>query len=89
MLAVAESGTEDPVNLCTGIGTSMRDLAELACKEAGHSPTFEFLADKPAGVAYRVGDPGRFHRYYMPKISLGEGIDRALRGTRGSVRDAV
>lgn len=80
MLAVAESGTDQPVNLCTGIGTSMVDLASLACKIAGHEPgAWNLLGDKPAGVAYRVGDPGRFHRHWMPKVTLEEGIRRALR----------
>jgi nucleoside-diphosphate-sugar epimerase len=78
MLAVAESGTDEPVNLCTGVGTSMRELAELACELVGYKPDFEFLADKPAGVAYRVGDPARFHEIYKPTITLAEGVARAL-----------
>lgn len=79
MLAVAESGTADPVNLCTGTGTSMTELAGMACKQVGHTPVFEHLADKPAGVAYRVGDPTRFHTYHQPTVSLDEGVARALR----------
>jgi nucleoside-diphosphate-sugar epimerase len=79
MLAVAESGTDEPVNLCTGVGTSMRELAELACAVAGHAPRFEFLADKPAGVAYRVGDPARFRQHCKPTVTLAEGVERALK----------
>lgn len=78
MLAVVESGTDEPVNLCTGIGTSMRELAELACEQVGYRPRFEFLADKPAGVAYRVGDSARFHEIYGPEVTLAEGVARAL-----------
>lgn len=78
-LAVVESGTDQPVNLCTGFGTSMRQLAEMACAEVGYQPEFQFLADKPAGVAYRVGDPSRMHEIYKPRVSLDEGIQRALR----------
>lgn len=80
MLAVAESGTEEPVNLCTGVGWSMAELAHLACDQADHRPKFQYLADKPAGVAYRVGDPERFHQYYKPQVSLAEGVARALAG---------
>jgi len=79
-LAVVESGTEDPVNLCTGIGTSMAELAAMACETVGYQPRFEFLTDKPAGVAYRVGDPARFHQYYKPTVTLAEGVARALKG---------
>ncbi|GAB1642535.1 NAD-dependent epimerase/dehydratase family protein [Krasilnikovia sp. MM14-A1259] len=79
MLAVAESGTEEPVNLCTGVGWSMAELAHIACDLVGHKPRFEYLADKPAGVAYRVGDPARFHEHYKPTVTLAEGIARSLR----------
>ena len=77
-LAVVESGTEEPVNLCTGIGTSMLELARMCCETVGYAPTFTPLVDKPTGVAYRVGNPTRFHQYWTPKVSLDEGVRRAL-----------
>lgn len=77
-LAVAESGTEDPVNLCTGVATSFLDLTSMMARAAGYSPVFKPLVDKPAGVAYRVGDPARMLRHYEPKVALADGILRAL-----------
>lgn len=77
-LAVVESGIEEPVNLCTGIGTSMVELARLACEAVGYEPEFEFRTDRPAGVAYRVGDPTRMRKYYEPSITVEEGVRRAL-----------
>jgi nucleoside-diphosphate-sugar epimerase len=77
-LAVVESGTEDPVNLCTGIGTSMTDLAHMICREVGYEPDFEYRLDRPGGSAYRVGSPFELLRYYQPQVSLDEGIKRAL-----------
>jgi hypothetical protein len=41
---------------------------------------FKILTDKPAGVAYRVGDPTMMSDYYTPKITLEEGVERAIRG---------
>lgn len=79
-LAVAESGTEAPVNLCTGVGTSMLELAALCCEQAGYQPAFAPRPDAPTGVHYRVGDPTRFHQYWVPKVSLAEGVRRALAG---------
>lgn len=78
-LAVAEGDTDQPVNLCTGIGTSMLELAAMACEQVGYQPEFRPLTDKPAGVAYRVGDPTRFHEFYKPQVTLAEGVARALR----------
>lgn len=77
-LAIVESGTEDPVNLCSGIGTSMLELAAMCCEHVGYSPEITPLVDKPTGVAYRVGDPTRFHEFWVPKVSLDEGVRRAF-----------
>jgi nucleoside-diphosphate-sugar epimerase len=79
-LAVAESGTEDPVDLCTGIGTSMTALALMVCREVGYEPEFEYRLDMHGGSPYRVGSPFELSRYYRPQVSLEEGVKRALAG---------
>lgn len=78
-LAVAESGTEDPVNLCTGRPTSFYDLARLMLIADGKED-HEITAnpDAPQGVAYRVGDPTRMLEYYTPTIMLEEGVARIM-----------
>ncbi|MFD9949830.1 NAD-dependent epimerase/dehydratase family protein [Nonomuraea sp. NPDC059023] len=81
-LAVVDADVREPVNLCTGVGTSMRELAELMCAEAGYKPAFELRGDAPAGVAYRVGDPARLLSIYQPRVSLAEGVCRALALTK-------
>ena len=78
--AVAESGTEEPVSLCTGVGTSMTALASMACAEVGYEPRFAFNLDAPGGVAYRVGDPTVMLRYYTPRVTIHDGVKRALAG---------
>lgn len=78
-LAVAEQGTEKPVNLCTGIGSSMIGLASMAAELAGYvSVSWDLRPDMPAGVAYRVGDPALMNQFYKPQVTLAEGIARAL-----------
>lgn len=83
--AVMESGTEDPVNLCTGRATSFDQLAELFL-DAVDAPRgvdrVELVHDltAPVGVQYRVGDPERMLHYYRPTVTLEDGIRRALRG---------
>ena len=78
-LAVAELGTPDPVNLCTGRDTSFFELGRLMLAAAGKE-AHGILArsDKPQGVAYRVGDPERLHSIYVPQITLEEGVRRAF-----------
>lgn len=79
-LAIAEDGTTEPVNICTGRPTSFYDLARLMLVAAGKED-HGILAnpDAPQGVRYRVGDPARMIRYYVPQIMLETGITRALR----------
>lgn len=78
-LAIAEAGISDPVNLCTGVATSMRELAHQMARLAGVDPPYiTVLPDKPFGVHTRVGDPTRMLEYYQPKVTLTESIQRAL-----------
>lgn len=79
-LAVVESGTTEPVPLCTGIGTSMLEVAQMACAQVGYQPEFEFRLDKPAGMSRRIGDPAALHKLYIPAVSIEQGIKRALGG---------
>lgn len=89
-MAIVESGTHLPVNVCTGRGVDMGELMRLVVADAhsldpqGHPHAGEidvtYQTDKPMGVFYRVGDPSQMNRYYAPKVSLEAGIYRALKG---------
>lgn len=76
--AVAQD-VQGPINLGTGRATSFIELAQLAAREAGYQPELELLTDKPVGCFYRVSDPAKMLSFYTPKVSLEEGIRRALR----------
>ena len=73
-------GINGPVNLCTGRPVSLRDLIGMMAAEAGYSPEIRALPGKPEGLPYRVGYPARLLGFYTPKVSLEEGIRRALKG---------
>jgi nucleoside-diphosphate-sugar epimerase len=82
-LSVVESGTSDPVNLCTGRGVEMGELMRKAYSlypgmKTNTSPNVQYDESKPTGVFYRVGDPTRFNEYYTPTVTLEEGIRRAF-----------
>lgn len=78
-LALVDARVTEPVNLCTGDGTALGDLALLMHEVAGVSaPTLHVQRDRPYGVHTRVGDPTVMLRYYTPRVSLVEGIQRAL-----------
>lgn len=77
-LYLVENGVKGPINLGTGIGTSFSQLAKLMVKTFGYSPQIKYLREKPTGVKYRVADVTRLHSFFIPKISLEEGIKRAM-----------
>jgi nucleoside-diphosphate-sugar epimerase len=83
-IEMVKSNCNQTVNLCTGRPTTFLDLAKIAMKTLGYEKTsanrFKILTDKPAGVPYRVGDPTMMSDYYTPKITLEEGVERAIRG---------
>lgn len=80
-LAVVEHNERRPVNLCTGVPTSMEQLIRFMW-EVVHGgrrfPGVKVLAGKPMGVHWRIGNPNRMHEHYEHTISLGEGIERAV-----------
>lgn len=80
-LAVVDQDHQEPVNLCTGIGTEMGELAVMVNRLSGGNALMdevEYLTDMPTGVFNRVGDPTIFHTIYTPKISIEDGVRRAL-----------
>jgi nucleoside-diphosphate-sugar epimerase len=65
-------------NLGTGNPTSFNDLCEMVCLQQNYKPSIKHIETAPTGVMYRVCDPSSMLNFYKPKISLEEGISRAL-----------
>jgi len=78
ILTLIEAEVDGPVNLGTGVGTSMDDLARLFMSEVGYEAPIQHLTDKPMGVQYRVANNALLRRYYEPRINLQEGIRQSL-----------
>jgi nucleoside-diphosphate-sugar epimerase len=79
-LAIAERGTSLPVNLGWGRPVELGSLARMICKESGYSPD-QVIGDDgaPMGVEWRVADVERMLDLYKPKVTLEEGIARAVK----------
>lgn len=75
--SLLEDGTA--VNLCSGHLTTFRELARLACLEAGYEPSIVGNSTYPEGVFSRVGDPGKLLGFgWSPEISLNEGVKSVI-----------
>lgn len=82
VMAAIVNDVPGPTNLCSGIATQFNDLAPLMMKAAGYSAPIMHLPDQPKGVLYRVGDPHKMLSFYTPRVSLEEGIARAIKAVR-------
>ena len=80
-LALARMRVNEAVNICTGIGTSFRHLVEIITAQVGFRPEIVSDSGKPRGVAFRVGNPIKMLNYEYPRISIAEGVARALSET--------
>lgn len=69
-----------PVNLGNGRPTSFNDLCQIVCNTAGYTPEIKHIIGAPKGVDYRCSDNSKMLSFYQPKISLEEGVARALKG---------
>jgi len=79
VLALADGGVDGPVNIGTGVGTSVDEVARLAMRAAGRERPLLHRTDRPVGVPYRVADVTLLQSVYTPQISIEEGVARAVR----------
>jgi nucleoside-diphosphate-sugar epimerase len=77
-MAAVDQDYPRPLNLCSGIPTNFNQLAKLVTSLAGYSPTIVHDRTKPEGVRYRVGDPTEMLKVWTPRVTLEDGIKKAL-----------
>lgn len=72
--------TPDPINIGTGVETSIRDLAALVKAAVGYTGHVVWDATKPSGVNRRVLDITRSHEIlgFRPTVDLATGVRRTV-----------
>lgn len=79
MLTVFERGCDKPVNLGSGVGTSIRDLVNIITALVHPRPTVEWDTSRPTGDALRVMDMSRARSLGVTQsVTLEEGIRETL-----------
>lgn len=78
VLAFVADDVDGPVNIGTGRPTSFLELAAKVTAAAGYTPDVRTVPDAPVGVEYRVADTRLLDRWYVPRITLEDGIAAAL-----------
>lgn len=78
VLAAVELDVRGPVNLGTGEATTFNDLAAMCMATAGYTAPIRHLTAEPVGAHWRVANPTLMHHFYVPKVTVEEGVARAL-----------
>jgi nucleoside-diphosphate-sugar epimerase len=79
VFVAVENDVKGPINLGWGRATSFIQLAEMVTYYAGYKAEIITRPDKPVGCMHRVCDNSKLLEFYTPKITLEEGIERAMR----------
>jgi nucleoside-diphosphate-sugar epimerase len=83
VLAAIEADDIGPMNICTGRSTSFAELAVMALDAVGAwAPAIVGDLTMPRGVMHRVGDPTEMRQVYTARITVEEGIARAVKELR-------
>ena len=66
-----------PLNVGTGVQTSIADLAELVRSVVGYRGELQFDTSKPDGLPFKGLDSSRIHSIgWRPSVDLGAGLER-------------
>lgn len=80
VMAALDNAPLGPVNLGWGRSTSFLELAQMCMDAVGYTGEIKTRPDKPVGCMHRVSNNSLMLSLYQPKITLEEGIDRAVKG---------
>lgn len=80
MMMVVEKGINQPVNLGSGSGVTIKEVAELIAQHVPNGPIkIEWDITKPKGDAKRIMDMNRMQSYgFKPNVTLKEGIQETI-----------
>jgi UDP-glucose 4-epimerase len=77
-LALAGSVNESIANVCTGIGTTTRELAVLVSRAVGREVPIESRPPRPGDIGLSVLDPTLPERYLGDLVGLEQGLVRTV-----------
>ena len=78
--AVQRHAEADPVNIATGVGSSIRDVVRILLEEEGYSPQVVYEKDRPAVNRSRLLDVSKARKLlrYEAKVPLREGLRKTM-----------
>ncbi len=74
-----------PLNLGSGVGTSMKEIAQMLAEIEGYDPLIVFDTRKPEGVMRRIADIDQMRVIGLPGIGRIDGLTRVLNDVKTRV----
>jgi GDP-L-fucose synthase len=80
MMLAVEKGINEPINLGSGTGVTIKEIAEIVCQNVPNGPVkLEWDINKPKGDAKRLMDMTRAQSYgFKPTISIEAGLKQTI-----------
>ncbi|HEX2117121.1 MAG TPA: NAD-dependent epimerase/dehydratase family protein [Alphaproteobacteria bacterium] len=79
MMLAVEHGINEPLNLGSGTGVTIREVVEIVAASLPARPEIVWDTSKPSGDAKRLMDTTRAERYgFKPEISIEDGIRETM-----------
>lgn len=80
MMLAVEKGINEPINLGSGTGVTIKEIAEIIAKHVPNGPLpIKWDISRPRGDAKRLMDMTKAHSYgFQPQISIEEGIKETI-----------
>src|SRR5262249_11359893 len=87
---LAETDCQEPINIGTGVGTTIRELATLVARFTGFTGDIVWDAAKPDGVMRKVLDVSRMRTVlgWTPPHTLAAGLGKTIAWYRAN-KDAA
>lgn len=81
----------EPMNIGTGIGTSIKELAELMAKVTKFEGKIAWNASKPDGAMRKVLDISKMKKIlgWQPETSLEKGLEKTIKWFEGHYEEAI
>jgi len=91
VLATEKYDSQEPLNIGTGIATSIRELVELIVKITGYNGKVIWDDSKPDGQAVKVFDVSKMKKLldWYPKTTLEEGLQKTISWFESNYETAI
>lgn len=87
LLTIENHPNADPINIATGMPTSVKQLVSIITEKSGYNPEFQYDASKPTAIPYRLVSTEKAKKIlgWSAPTSLNDGITKTIEWYRNNL----